>query len=138
MRVLAIDPGKKRVGIALSDPTGTLASPLVTLEGREPEKLLTEIVGLVQEHGVHRVLVGHPKNMDGSIGPAAKAAQRLARALEERLAVPVELVDERLSSSQARVAMREAGTNAKKAREKVDQMAAVVVLQAYLERNRSS
>ncbi|MGE0491816.1 MAG: Holliday junction resolvase RuvX [Vulcanimicrobiota bacterium] len=137
MRVLAIDPGKKRVGVALSDPTGTLASPLVTLEGREQEKLLVEIAGLVAEHGVHRVLVGHPKNMDGSIGPAAKAAQRLARALEERLAVPVELVDERLSSSQARVAMREAGTNAKKAREKVDQMAAVVVLQAYLERNRS-
>ncbi|MCA9796596.1 MAG: Holliday junction resolvase RuvX [Candidatus Eremiobacteraeota bacterium] len=138
MRILAIDPGKKRVGVAISDPTGTLATPLVTLEGRDQAKLLDQLEGLVGEHSVERVLVGHPKNMDGTIGPAAKAAQRLARALEERLRVPVELVDERLSSSQARVAMREAGTSPKKARQKVDQMAAVVVLQAYLERNRSS
>lgn len=134
MRVLGIDPGKRRVGLALSDPGGSVASPLTVLEVRGVQALLEAIATVVAEHGVERLVVGYPLNMDGSAGPAARAAGRLARALEDRLGLPVELMDERLSSVGAGRAMRAAGLKARQIRGRLDPVAACLVLQAYLDR----
>lgn len=138
MRYLGVDPGKKRVGVALSDPTRTIATPLATLSGRDQGALVAELGDLARRHEVSLIVVGHPLNMDGSAGPAAKAAQRLARALAESTGLPVELSDERLTSSVANQALRQGGLDSRRARQKVDEVAAVLILQNYLDKGSCS
>jgi putative Holliday junction resolvase len=132
-RVLAIDYGKRRVGLALSDPTRILATGLPTLERKPRRPLPEEIARLVAEHDVGEVVVGHPLNMDGTAGERAREVERFADELRKRLTVPVILRDERLSTVRAWEILRERGTKARAGKAHVDRVAAVVLLQGYLD-----
>lgn len=136
MRVLAVDPGSKRVGIAVSDPSGTIAQALATVPA-EPQKTLAErLADIARERGAGRIVVGLPRRMDGSEGPEAKSARSLAGELRRAAKLPVELVDERLTTVQAERAMIDAGSRRGRRRESIDKVAATLLLQSHLDRNR--
>jgi len=135
-RVLALDPGTKRIGVALSDELGWTAQPLETFERRSLEADIAHIQDLVREHEVREVIIGLPIRLDGSLGPAAQTVQALQRTLEERLPVPVVAWDERLTSRSAEQMLIEANVSRKKRRGAVDRVAAALLLQSYLQ-NRS-
>jgi len=132
-RILAVDYGKKRVGLALSDPTGTLATGLPTLVRRPKEPLPDAIRRLVEQHEVSRVLVGLPLDSDGASGESAREVERFAAALRERLSIPVTLVDERFSTVRAYGLLRERGVRAKAGKAEVDRVAAALLLQDWLD-----
>jgi putative Holliday junction resolvase len=136
VRVLAVDPGTKRIGLALSDPTGTIAQPLTTI-GAEPRgTLAARLAEMAREKDVGKIVVGLPRRMDGSLGPEAKAARRLATELRETSRLPVELVDERLTTAAAEKALLEEGVRREKRRASIDRVAAALLLQAHLDRKR--
>jgi len=132
-RVLAIDPGSKRIGLAISDPTGVVALSLESLERDPGQGWADHIKSLVEEHTTAEVVVGLPKNMDGSEGPAAADARRVCQVLQDRLSVPVKLWDERLTTVAAQRMFREAGVTARRSRKRLDAVAAVLILQGYLD-----
>ncbi len=137
MRVLGIDFGERRVGLALSDPTGTLASPLATLTRRAGKRPpLAALEALVREHGVGALVVGLPLSLSGDDSEWTRAVREVARALGERTGLPVHLVDERFTSVRAERAVRSLGLPKRKREEKgrVDAAAAVLILQAWLDR----
>src|ERR1700743_3420136 len=111
MKILALDYGTKRVGVAISDEIGILARPLSFLNA-EPEKtLIQEISALVSKEGVGKVLLGLPRNMDGSYGDSAKKVQEFAGKLKPVLSIPLQLIDERLTTVQASRQLHEGGHN---------------------------
>jgi len=133
---LGVDVGAVRVGVALSDPQGVLASPLVTLR-RDPagQTDLDQLAGLVARHRAVEVVVGLPRSLSGSEGPSAMAARRYADALARRVApVPVALSDERLTTVIASRTLSGRGVRGKRQRAVVDQAAATVMLQSFLDR----
>jgi putative Holliday junction resolvase len=132
-RVLALDYGKKRIGVAVSDPTRTLATGLPTLEHRGLDPLAAAVQRLVGEYGADEVLLGLPLEMDGTRGRRAQEVERFAAELRARLSVPVTFWDERLSTVRAYRVLRESGVNAKRGKERVDRLSAVLILQAYLD-----
>lgn len=136
-RILAIDHGTVRIGLALSDETEIVASPFKTLDAnQEPERAIAH---LVTEKRIGKIVIGMPFRMSGEKGSAAERVEKFATSLgkELRHAVPIEFVDERLSSVEAEASMSRAGITDKKARnEIVDQLAAVVILQEYLNQQR--
>lgn len=132
-RVLSIDYGKRRVGLALSDPTRTLATGLPTLARRPGKPLPQAVARLVQEHDVTEVLVGMPLNMDGSAGPSAREVERFVGELRAILPVPVVTRDERLSTVRAWDLLRASGTRARAGKARVDRVAAALMLQDYLD-----
>ena len=135
MRVLALDVGERRIGAAISDPLGVIATPLTVVErggGGDYERL----IALAQEHEAERILVGMPVSMDGAARMQARAVQRFVDALAERSPLPVETLDERLTTVEAERRMMEAGASASKRRAERDAAAAAVLLQAYLESRR--
>ncbi len=138
-RRLGVDVGSVRVGVALSDPYGMLATPLTTLlrdqrAGADIERL----AWLVVEHEVVEVVVGLPRTLAGRHGPAAQAAQSYAETVAERIApVPVRLTDERLSTVAATRSLRDSGVKGRRQRAVVDQAAAVHILQAWLDAGRT-
>lgn len=136
MRVLAVDPGAKRVGLALSDPTGTIAQGLMTLDAEPHETLPARLAAIAREKEARRILVGLPRRMDGSYGPEAKAARELAAQLRKEARLPVELVDERLTTVQAERALREGKMRAPARRQRVDRVAAALLLQSHLDHKR--
>lgn len=133
MRTLGIDWGVKRLGLALSDLTGAVASPLKTITRKGNKTDIGEIAELTGKHEVERIVVGIPLNMDGRAGESANRVTRFSKMLEEAVDVPVILVDERYSSQAAERAMLEADLSRKKRREKRDGVAAAWFLQAYLD-----
>jgi putative Holliday junction resolvase len=133
MRILAIDYGSKRIGLALSDPTGTLARPLPFLPAKADAQLARELAELAKKEDAHLILLGLPRHMDGSIGEAAAQVQSFAALLGQATSVPVQLIDERLSTVQASRQLQEAGRNARQQRGKIDSEAACVLLQGYLD-----
>ena len=135
MRVLALDLGTKRIGVAVSDRSGTIATPLtvVARSGRVATDH-ARIAALVAEEEAERVVVGLPLSLDGRLGPAAKAAQGEIDLLAAVLPVPVESFDERLTTVTADRALMEAGMRAEGRRRLVDKVAAAVMLQAWLDR----
>lgn len=136
-RRLGIDVGSVRVGVAISDPTGTLASPLETVQRARDESDLDRIAALVAEHEVTEVIVGEPRHLSGASGASAKEARAYSRALAGRIgSVPVHLVDERLSTVTAASSLRANGLDSRQQRSVIDQAAAVVILQAYLDAQR--
>jgi putative Holliday junction resolvase len=136
-RRLGLDVGTVRVGVAVSDPTGTLASPLETVERRRDGADLDRIVGLVTEHEVTEVIVGEPRHLSGASGASAREARAYARSLAGRIgSVPVHLVDERLSTVTAASSLRANGLDSRAQRPVIDQAAAVVILQTYLDSQR--
>ena len=136
-RRLGLDVGTVRVGVALSDPTGTLASPLETVERRRDESDLDRIAALVVEHEVTEVIVGEPRHLSGASGASAREARAYSRSLAGRIgSVPVHLVDERLSTVTAASSLRANGLDSRSQRPVIDQAAAVVILQTYLDAQR--
>ena len=133
MRILAIDYGSARIGLALGDPTGTLARPLPFLPAKPDAKLAREIVEIAKKNDVHLFVLGLPRNMDGTSGEAATKVQAFAAALKEATPLPIKLVDERLSTVQASRQLQESGKNTRKQRGQIDSEAACVLLQGYLD-----
>jgi putative Holliday junction resolvase len=133
MRILAIDYGSQRIGLALGDPTGTLARPLPFLAAKTDAKLAREIADLAQKNDIHLILLGLPRHMDGSIGEAAAKVQAFAAALGQATTHRIQMIDERLSTVQASRQLLEAGKNARKQRGHIDSEAACVLLQGYLD-----
>jgi putative holliday junction resolvase len=137
-RVMGVDVGTVRVGLALSDPTGTLASPLETLKRAKDGSDLDRLVALVVEHEVTEVVVGEPVHLSGASGASAADAGTYAQALADRIPdVPVQLIDERLSTVTAASHLREGGIDSRKQRSVIDQAAAVVILQSFLDGRRA-
>ncbi|MHB8732062.1 MAG: Holliday junction resolvase RuvX [bacterium] len=137
-RILAIDLGTKRIGIALSDPTAMIATPLETLTGLGERRAAAHVAELCRRHDVAAVIVGWPRNMDASRGPAARQAEAFADRLRTLLPVPVELWDERLSTAAAERALIEADVRREERRRSRDRVAAALILQGYLDARRTS
>jgi putative Holliday junction resolvase len=136
---LGIDVGSVRVGVAASDPDGVLAVPLRTLRrSRRDDADVSAIAELVEERGAVEVVVGLPRSLSGRSGAAVDAARSYAALLAARLAVPVRLVDERFSTTEATASLRAAGVAGRKQRAVVDQAAAVVILQTALDAERAT
>ncbi len=133
-RILAIDWGMKNVGLAVSDPLSITAQPLPTLKRTNRRADMARIGELVEAMQVKRILVGHPLHLKGHAGKRAMEAERLAERLRESTGLPVELIDERLTSAEADRLMLDAGLSRTKRREKADRIAAQLILQTYLDR----
>jgi putative Holliday junction resolvase len=131
-RIMALDLGSARTGVAVSDELGMLAQPWKTLPGGAAA--LEAVVAAVGEVGPVRILVGLPRNMDGSEGPAAIGARAFAEELRGRVSCPVDLWDERLTTVSAQRALRESGRKARDQRSVIDQVAAQILLQSWLDR----
>lgn len=137
-RRLAVDVGDARIGVASSDPDGVLATPVETVPGRDVPAAHRRLAELVAEYEPLELLVGLPRSLNGGEGPAAVKVRAFAQEAARRIApVPVRLVDERMSTVTAAQSMRASGVNAKKGRSRIDQAAAVVILQSALEAERT-
>lgn len=136
MRVLAVDPGTTRIGLAISDPTGTIAQPLATVPAEPAATLVARLAAIASEREAGSLVVGLPRRMDGSAGPEAKAARALAEELRRATGLPVTLVDERLTSVAAERSLLAAGASRARRRRLSDQVAATLILQSHLERGR--
>jgi putative Holliday junction resolvase len=137
-RALGVDLGSRRIGVAASDPGGILASPIRVIErGANHRADHAELASLVAETGAAVVVVGLPLSLDGSRGPAARAVLQEVDELRATLPVPVEVIDERLTTVAAGRALRAAGVSARDQRRVVDQAAAAVILQSWLDRGTS-
>jgi putative Holliday junction resolvase len=134
MRSLGLDVGDRRIGVALSDPLGVLASPLSVFERKDDAADIDFILRLVKEHGVGRVIVGLPQSMNGMIGAQAEKVKSLAEKLKQSLHIPVEFRDERLTTVNAQRMLQEAGRKKSQNRRKgeYDAAAAAIILQSYL------
>jgi len=137
MRILGLDLGSKRIGVALSDPEGIIASPLTTLERKGGERDLRNVRELVRKHQVGEIIVGLPLHLDGRRGPEAEAARRFAEQLTRAIGIPVGMLDERWTTIEAERALRESGRRGKKRRAVVDAVAASILLRTWLERRRA-
>jgi putative holliday junction resolvase len=133
MRILAIDHGTRRMGIALSDELKMLAHPQEFIPAEPFAAFLDRLRHLLREKEVELILVGMPRNMDGSYGPAALKVQEFVAVLKETVTVPIKTVDERLTSVQAQRFLQAGGTKARQQRGRVDQSAAAILLQSYLD-----
>lgn len=131
--MLAVDPGTKRVGLAVSDPLGISANPLPALPARPDGTLAARIAAVARELEVERVVVGLPRRMDGGEGPEAKAARALATAVREAGKLPVSLVDERLTSAAAERHLVASDVRRARRRELSDEVAATLILRTYLD-----
>lgn len=134
MRVLGLDLGRRRIGLALSDPKGVIALPAGALQRRDLASDLESLRALVVEREVERIVVGLPIHMNGSRGSEAQAAQSFARALAETTGLPVDTLDERWTTVEAQRALRAAGVKARRQRQVVDSVAATILLRTYLAR----
>lgn len=132
-RVMALDVGKVRVGVALTDPLGYTAQPLMTLWRKGWGEDLRSLMRLARKHEVVRVVVGNPLHMSGDVSPWAVKVQRFAEELRERSGLPVELWDERLSSVAAHEILDEAGHDRRDRKDVIDQVAAVVILRGWMD-----
>jgi putative Holliday junction resolvase len=135
-RVLGLDLGDARIGVAISDPDRRLAVPLGTVPAGQPPGEFRAIADLVSDNDVVLVVIGHPLSLTGDAGPRARHTQELAAALASTLLVPVELQDERLSTVEAERALRDAGAKGRSVRRAVDRSAATVILQSWLDAHR--
>ncbi len=132
MRILGIDYGDARVGLALSDPLGWTAQALPALPGYRTEELLNGLEQVIRENGVERIVLGYPKNMNGTRGPRAELTEAFAEKLRQRFSLPVELWDERLTTVSAARVMNETNVRGQKRKQQIDSLSAVLILENYL------
>ena len=132
-RVLGLDPGERRIGVALSDPTGTIASPHSVIDRRTVDPAIA-VREMCEEYGVGLIVVGLPTGLSGNEGPSAKAARVFGTRVSAAADVPVEFQDERFTTVTAEAALLEGGVRRDKRREVRDKVAAAVILQTYLDR----
>lgn len=136
MRMMAIDYGDARTGIAISDATGLLTGQTWVIQSKKRETVLEEISTLAAAHEVGELILGYPKNMNGTLGPRAEKSELLAEALRKKTGLPVILWDERRTTVDAHRILSETGNHGKRRREKVDAVAASLILEGYLIRKR--
>ena len=139
MKVMGVDYGDARTGIAVSDPSAFLASPVCVLHETDEAQILAKTAEQVKKLGAERVVVGLPKNMNGTLGPRAEKSQAFAAALEKACGVPVVLFDERRTTLSAQVYFNATNTRGRKRKNRIDAAAATIILQDYLDllRNRA-
>jgi len=133
MRILAVDPGSKQVGLALSDPTETIATALSTLPATPADTLAERIASVAAAQSAERIIIGLPLRLDGSRGPEAAAAERLAASVRKASGLPVQMVDERLTTAAAERSLIDGGVRREKRRASIDRVAAVILLQGHLD-----
>jgi putative Holliday junction resolvase len=133
MRVLAVDHGEQRIGLAISDPTGTIANPLTVIKHVSRALDAAQVAAIASEHNAGSIVVGQSFDEDGRPNLAGRRAARFAKALEEQTGLPVELWDEALSTQKARSARIQMGVSRKQRAGHLDQLAATVILQSYLD-----
>lgn len=133
---LALDVGERRIGLALSDPSGLLATPLATIQRTQEPADVDEVLRLAEEHDVEKMVVGLPLELSGRRGPQAGRVMAFARALIGRTELPVETVDERYSTVEAERRLRDSGVEPSKDRARLDAAAAAVILESYLDARR--
>lgn len=136
MRIMAIDYGDARTGVAISDATGLIAGYTAVIHAYRREQVVAELRRLIEEHGVTELVLGYPRNMDGSLGPRAQKAEELAELLRAETALPVTLWDERRSTIDAHNILMANGRNARQRKKVVDAVAASLLLEGYLTRLR--
>ncbi|WP_446743306.1 Holliday junction resolvase RuvX [Silvibacterium acidisoli] len=130
---MALDVGKVRIGVALTDPLGYTAQPLLTIWRKTPGEDMRSLLRLVRKHEVTQIVVGNPLHMSGEVSPWAAKVQALAGTLGERSGVPVYLWDERLTSVAAHEILDEAGHDRRDRKDIIDQVAAVIILQGWMD-----
>lgn len=135
MRIMGLDYGERTIGVAVSDALHLTAQGITTIRRSRTE--LEELEDIIASYEVSVVVLGYPKNMNGTIGPRAQLTEEFARVLRERFGLPVEFWDERLSTVAARRSLLEADVSRAKRKKVIDKMAAVVILQGYLDRLRT-
>jgi putative holliday junction resolvase len=133
---MALDVGGRRIGVALSDTTRVLASPLTTLRAEPRDRVLSEIVALVQRHEVVEVVVGLPLTLSGEIGPQAHIIQLFVERLKGVLTVPIHMLDERLTTVAAERMMLDLGMKPEQRKARIDEVAASIILQDFLDSKR--
>ena len=138
MRVIGLDLGNRTVGIALSDYLGIIANPVGTFrfEEQDLDAALAEVCRVIIENDVQKIVLGFPKNMNGTIGPQAEYCLKFKGMLEEATKLEVIMIDERLTSRQADVIMLSADMSRNKRKKNVDKLAATIILQTYLDQKR--
>ena len=135
MKILGLDYGEARIGVAVSDALGMLATPLDTICEKDRECQLQKTAEVAKLHNVEKLVVGYPKHMDGTVGHRAVYTEEFAKDLSEMLGIPYIMWDERLSSTEAHRILEQGGVSGKKRKTKVDKIAAVIILQGYLDSN---
>ena len=132
MRIMAIDYGDARTGIAISDATGVLAGETRVIQSKKREVVIAELVTLSNQFQVSELVLGYPKNMNGTIGPRAEKSEAFAEMLRQATGIPVVLWDERRTTVDAHRILSETGNRGKRRKEKVDAVAATLILEGYL------
>jgi len=132
-RILGIDFGERRIGLALSDPLGIIAQPFLTFDTQKDGDIFKKIEELIEEKNIEKIILGMPRNMDGTIGEKGKVVQEFSQKLSIRLKMPIILRDERLSSVESLRILRDAGAKLHKYKKSVDKLSAALILQGYLE-----
>ena len=133
MRILALDHGTRRIGVAVSDETKTIAQPLEYIPAEPFADFLARLKKILVEKEIDLILIGQPRNMDGSYGPAAQKVEAFVAVLKTAITVPIKLRDERLTSVMANRILIQGNVRRDKRKEKVDKMAAAILLQSYLD-----
>ena len=136
-RALALDVGQRRIGLAVSDPGGLLATPYTTITAKTPEKDIAAILTIARQEEIGLIVVGLPLSLDGTVGPQAQLTLDFCDALRAASYVPVETWDERFSTVEAEMRLREAGVAPSRDRARLDAAAAAVLLQSYLDAHRT-
>ena len=133
MRIMAIDYGDARTGVALSDPTGFLAGQTFLIKSRKEDVVLEELAALAQKQGAEELVMGYPRNMDGTLGPRAEKYAAFAECLKERTGLPLTLWDERRTTVDAHRILGAQGVRAKNRKDKIDSVAATLILEGFLD-----
>lgn len=137
MRYLGLDLGSRTLGVAISDPTGLIASSYTIIRHNEEyDKLIDEVLGIVQEKKIDEIVLGLPKNMNNTIGPKGELSFQFKEKLEKEIKIPVHLMDERLTTKQANDLLLYNDTSRKKRKQVIDSVAATIILQSYLDKRR--
>lgn len=133
MRIIGLDYGEARIGVAVSDLLGTIANPLDTISEKDREKQIEKVLEVIERERAEKIVVGLPKRMDGTLGHRAEYTKAFAEELAKLSSLPLVMWDERLSSSEAHRMLEAGGVSGKKRKTKVDKIAAVLILQTYLD-----
>ena len=132
-RLIGIDPGKKRIGIAISDENKKVATPYTTIVKKDYSSFLAQIKKIVQENAIKGIVIGNPINMDGSIGPKSQSSRSFVNNLSKEINIPILLWDERLTTVSAERSLLEADLSRKKRQQIIDKIAASIILQSFLD-----
>ncbi|MBM3881816.1 MAG: Holliday junction resolvase RuvX [Verrucomicrobia bacterium] len=133
MRILALDHGTKRIGVAVSDEMKMIASPLEYIPAEPFADFLARLKEIIREKEIELIVIGMPRNMDGSCGPAALKVQEFVAVLKDAITIPIKTLDERLTTVQAQRCLIQGNVRREKRKEKVDKTAAAILLQSYLD-----